>query len=45
MGLNIAGEMVVAQGSFYRVGAMRRSGSGEASDRRRWKFNASHFKE
>jgi hypothetical protein len=45
MGQNIAGEMVVAQGSFYRVEAMRRSGSREASDRRRWKFNAGHFKE
>jgi hypothetical protein len=37
--------MAMAQGSFYSVGAMRWSGFGEASDRRRWKFNASRFKE
>jgi hypothetical protein len=45
MGQNIAGEMSVAQGSFYSVGAMRQSGSGEVSDRQRWKFNAGRFEE
>jgi hypothetical protein len=37
------GKMTVAQGSFYSVEAVRRSGSGEVSDWQRWKFNASHF--